>query len=157
MYIAHHVALGYSPDSVMPVKRLRSESPACASALSKGDGSTAQTSDVRDRSGWETHRQRRRTPHPIGDIFDYQELFLRILSFLSPTELASIQGVNRYWSRMSTDPQVITRLSKCNIADSSYGNACISVRLPNYARPDRADVRPISPPTSFPACLQERR
>ena len=42
----------------------------------------------------------------LGGIFGYQELFLRILGFLSPTELATIQGVDRYWSRMALDQQV---------------------------------------------------
>jgi hypothetical protein len=42
----------------------------------------------------------------LANLFRYEELFLRVLSFLSPTDLASVQSVNRYWSRMTLDPQV---------------------------------------------------
>ena len=42
----------------------------------------------------------------LGDLFTYQEIFLRVLSFLSPGDLAKGQGVNRYWARMTLDPQV---------------------------------------------------
>ena len=49
--------------------------------------------------------------HTISDLFPYQELFLRILSFLSPTDLALVQGVSKYWAKMSLDPQVSITLS----------------------------------------------
>ena len=44
--------------------------------------------------------------HGIADLFPYQEIFLRILSFLSPADLTMVQRVNKYGSRMSMDPQV---------------------------------------------------
>ena len=44
--------------------------------------------------------------HTISDLFPYQEIFLRVLSYLSPQELAGVQGVNRYFARMSLDQQV---------------------------------------------------
>lgn len=46
------------------------------------------------------------TRHSIADLFPFQEIFLRILSFLSANELAKVQGVCRYWQVMSLDPQV---------------------------------------------------
>lgn len=78
-----HTSFSVDP-AAMPAKRSRSQSA----------------------PGNDRGQAQQRSPHPIGDIFGYQELFLRILSFLSPTELALIQGVNHYWSRMSTDQQV---------------------------------------------------
>lgn len=46
------------------------------------------------------------TRHSIADLFPLQEIFLRILSFLSANELAKVQGVSKYWQIMSLDPQV---------------------------------------------------
>ncbi|WVF68594.1 hypothetical protein IAT40_003363 [Kwoniella sp. CBS 6097] len=46
----------------------------------------------------------------VSDLFPFQEIFLRILSFLSPSELAQIQRVSKYWARMSVDPQLWKRL-----------------------------------------------
>jgi hypothetical protein len=68
----------------MPVKRSRS--PASDAATHRGNG-----------------RDEART---IADLFPYQEIFLRVLSFLSPTELVHVQGVSKYWAKMSLDPQV---------------------------------------------------
>lgn len=48
---------------------------------------------------------RMRTPTSMS-IFGYQEIFLRVMSFLSPTDLAMVQGVSRDWAKMSLDPQV---------------------------------------------------
>ncbi|OWZ66709.1 hypothetical protein AYX15_02031 [Cryptococcus neoformans] len=48
--------------------------------------------------------------HSIADLFPFQEIFLRILSFLSANELAKVQGVCRYWQIMSLDPQLWKRL-----------------------------------------------
>ena len=45
-------------------------------------------------------------PAPLSSVFGYQEIFLRIMSYLSPTDLAIVQGVNRQWAKMSLDPQV---------------------------------------------------
>lgn len=42
----------------------------------------------------------------LDRLLAHQEIFLRILSFLSPTELAQVQGVSRYWAHMTLDPQV---------------------------------------------------
>ena len=39
-------------------------------------------------------------------VFAYDEIFLRIMSFLSPTDLAVVQGVSKHWARISLDPQV---------------------------------------------------
>lgn len=79
----------------------------------------------------------------IADLFPYQEIFLRVLSFLSPTELVHVQGVNKYWAKMSLDPQVSihrflsggSMLSVCSIAEhillrhyaASSGNGYIFV------------------------------
>lgn len=46
----------------------------------------------------------------MSPIFGYQEIFLRIMSYLTPTELATVQGVNKQWAKMSLDPQVSTWL-----------------------------------------------
>ncbi|WWD20152.1 hypothetical protein CI109_104628 [Kwoniella shandongensis] len=46
----------------------------------------------------------------IADLFPFQEIFLRILSFLPPTDLAKVQRVDKYWARMSVDPQLWKRL-----------------------------------------------
>jgi hypothetical protein len=67
-------------------------------------------------------RKRRRSPSPprkiageagrlgprrtIDDVAQNQEVFLRVLSFLSAQDLVNVQGVSRYWARMSLDPQV---------------------------------------------------
>ncbi|WVO23183.1 uncharacterized protein IAS62_004528 [Cryptococcus decagattii] len=50
------------------------------------------------------------TRHSIADLFPLQEIFLRILSFLSANELAKVQGVSKYWQIMSLDPQLWKRL-----------------------------------------------
>jgi hypothetical protein len=60
----------------------------------------------RRRSSPEGSGQMSTNPGSIASIFVYEEIFLRILSFLSPTDLALVQGVNKYWARMSLDPQV---------------------------------------------------
>jgi hypothetical protein len=62
--------------------------------------------------------------HTISDLFPYQELLMRILSFLTPTELALMQGVSKYWAKMSLDPQVSITLSLvyfCPLADLVSG------------------------------------
>ena len=64
----------------------------------------------------------------LSDIFGYQELFLRILSFLSPTELATIQGVDRYWSRMALDQQVSSFVVEHLVSlTCSFGSGSTSV------------------------------
>ncbi|WWC95525.1 hypothetical protein V866_002390 [Kwoniella sp. B9012] len=50
------------------------------------------------------------TKRSIADLFPFQEIFLRILSFLPPNDLAMVQRVNRYWGKMSVDPQLWKRL-----------------------------------------------
>jgi hypothetical protein len=53
-----------------------------------------------------------RSPSPPPDpeaqrsVFAYDEIFLRIMSFLSPTDLAIVQGVSKQWAKISLDPQV---------------------------------------------------
>lgn len=52
--------------------------------------------------------KRHRSPSPgtrrLSDLFSLPELFLHVLSFLSPTDLARAQAVNKHWQRMVTDP-----------------------------------------------------
>jgi hypothetical protein len=62
-------------------------------------------STKRQRLSQETAQSSNSTSMPTS-IFGYEEIFLRIMSFLSPTDLALVQGVNKYWARMSLDPQV---------------------------------------------------
>lgn len=59
------------------------------------------------------------TPRPptFAGLTEHQEIFLRILSFLSPNELAQVQGVNRYWAHMTLDPQVSLLLCASAAAD----------------------------------------
>jgi hypothetical protein len=45
-------------------------------------------------------------PASVRSVFAYDEIFLRIMSFLSPTDLAVAQGVSKQWARISLDPQV---------------------------------------------------
>jgi hypothetical protein len=56
--------------------------------------------------------KRARSPSPTGlaRLFDLPELFLHILSFLEPADLARIQGVNTHWQRMAGDPELWRRL-----------------------------------------------
>lgn len=42
----------------------------------------------------------------LSAFLAHQEIFLRVLSFLDASELAGVQGVNRYWQYMSLDQQV---------------------------------------------------
>ena len=92
----------------------------------------------------------RESQRALRDLFGYQEIFLRILSFLSPTDLASVQSVNRHWSRMTLDPQVSQ--PSCSYTNGkiglnivfdllcySYGDDCTCVRLP-LSRWNHADV-----------------
>lgn len=50
-------------------------------------------------------------PSSVRSVFAYDEIFLRIMSFLSPTDLAVVQGVSKHWARISLDPQVSLLLS----------------------------------------------
>lgn len=95
--------------------------------------------------------------HSIGDIFTYQELFIRILSFLSPTELARVQSVNKYWSRMSVDPQV----SSSTHSDWSSTEWQLWKRLylcevlaSRYVQLEADSISSIPTPTSFSPNLQ---
>lgn len=47
-----------------------------------------------------------RPKRTMADIADNQEVFLRVLAFLDARDLVSVQGVSKYWARMSLDPQV---------------------------------------------------
>lgn len=42
----------------------------------------------------------------LSKLITHQEVFLRILGFLNAADLASVQGVSRYWQSMSLDQQV---------------------------------------------------
>jgi len=50
-------------------------------------------------------------PASVRSVFAYDEIFLRIMSFLSPTDLAVVQGVSKHWARLSLDPQVSLSVS----------------------------------------------
>jgi hypothetical protein len=50
-------------------------------------------------------------PASVRSVFAYDEIFLRIMSFLSPTDLAVVQGVSKHWARISLDPQVSLSVS----------------------------------------------
>ena len=90
-------------------------------------------------------------------MFAYQELFLRILSYLSPTDLVSIQPVSRYWSRMAVDQQVsLTCLSRIS-TDPSFGNDYIWVRaLLELGRCVTAKSSPLSPSASLTATISDK-
>ncbi|KAL7424921.1 hypothetical protein Q5752_000608 [Cryptotrichosporon argae] len=61
------------------------------------DGGVGTSNALRD------HAPRR--SRSIADLFPLQELFLRVLGFLAPEDLARAQGVSRYWQGMALDPQ----------------------------------------------------
>ncbi|EIW71674.1 hypothetical protein M231_07324 [Tremella mesenterica] len=44
--------------------------------------------------------------HTLADLFHFQEIFLRVLSFLPVSDLARIQAVNSHFAKMSLDPQL---------------------------------------------------
>lgn len=46
----------------------------------------------------------------LKEIFDYPEVFLNILSFLTATDLAQFERVNRYWKRICTDQWLWKRI-----------------------------------------------
>lgn len=48
----------------------------------------------------------------LSKLITHQEVFLRILGFLNAADLASVQGVSRYWQSMSLDQQVCSRSSR---------------------------------------------
>ncbi|WVR08203.1 hypothetical protein IAU60_005250 [Kwoniella sp. DSM 27419] len=90
-------------------KRARSISPRAV------DSGYACAPTRRPRSIEEQNREpslRPSTTHHgrVADLFPFQEIFLRILSFLDPAELAIVQRVNKYWARMSLDPLLWKKL-----------------------------------------------
>ncbi|OCF37129.1 hypothetical protein I316_01036 [Kwoniella heveanensis BCC8398] len=91
----------------------------------------------------------------ISDLFPFQEIFLRILSFLSPSELAQIQRVSKYWGRMSVDPQLWKRLYLARYPHPHHSrllytpsSSSVSAGTPRTPRP----LRPIArlPSRAFP-------
>ncbi|GHJ85118.1 hypothetical protein NliqN6_1520 [Naganishia liquefaciens] len=46
----------------------------------------------------------------LRKVFDYPEVFLNILSFLTATDLAQFERVNRYWKRICTDQWLWKRI-----------------------------------------------
>ncbi|WVO13807.1 hypothetical protein L204_101430 [Cryptococcus depauperatus] len=52
------------------------------------------------------NKRKKRYGHTVADLFPFQEIFLRILSFLEPEDLARAQRVSKYWERMVLDPQL---------------------------------------------------
>lgn len=60
------------------------------------------------------------SPSHLSRLIGHQEIFLRVLGFLSASDLASAQGVNRYWQHMSLDPQVSHRSLEHLCCDEGY-------------------------------------
>lgn len=60
------------------------------------------------RLGKRPHPDQSSLPTQLGlrPLFDLDELFLRVLSFLSPSDLARAQAVSRRWSVIAVDPQL---------------------------------------------------
>ena len=87
----------------MPSKRHRSSSPSSSDLdtvkQSPHDGTGTNDPSLMANATSKTH---------LDNIFAYQEIFLRILSFLTPTELALVQCTSKYWSQMTLDQQVGT-------------------------------------------------
>lgn len=46
----------------------------------------------------------------LKEVFEYPEVFLNILSFLTATDLAQFERVNRYWKRICTDQWLWKRI-----------------------------------------------
>ncbi|WVW86762.1 hypothetical protein I302_108816 [Kwoniella bestiolae CBS 10118] len=91
-------------------KRPRSASPdvdAGPSRPKRHNGSQLPRDVLHDATSNSSTSSSRRS---ISDLFPFQEIFLRILSFLPPNDLAKVQRVDRYWSKMSVDPQLWKRL-----------------------------------------------
>jgi hypothetical protein len=65
--------------------------------------------DVRSSSR-PARREPAPTPAALADLFVLPELFLHVLSFLTPAELARVQLVSRHWERVAGDPGLWRRL-----------------------------------------------
>ncbi|WWC92961.1 uncharacterized protein L201_007924 [Kwoniella dendrophila CBS 6074] len=89
-------------------KRARSNSP--ISDLHEGNIGSSSSKRFFGNQNEHIHIIQHGKGRGISDLFPFQEIFLRILSFLPPNDLAKVQGVNRYWSKMSVDPQLWKRL-----------------------------------------------
>lgn len=50
------------------------------------------------------------TPARLSDLFLLPELFLHVLSFLPPPDLARVQRVNQHWESVAGDPGLWRRL-----------------------------------------------
>ncbi|KAK8849527.1 hypothetical protein IAR55_004861 [Kwoniella newhampshirensis] len=101
--------------------------------------STGQDGDTAAREGGKV----------IADLFPFQEIFLRILSFLPPTDLAMVQRVNRYWAKMSVDPQLWKRLYLSRYPHPHHSRLIYTASTPSTpGRPLRAIAR--LPSRAFP-------
>lgn len=59
----------------------------------------------------------------LKEVFEYPEVFLNILSFLTATDLAQFERVNRYWKRICTDQWLWKRIylgefSRCTASEA---------------------------------------
>ncbi|GFZ50070.1 hypothetical protein JCM24511_07823 [Saitozyma sp. JCM 24511] len=86
----------------------------------------------------------------MADIADNQEVFLRVLAFLDARDLVSVQGVSKYWARMSLDPQLWKRLYLSRYPHPHHSKLIYrpSIISPSPGRP----LRPIArlPSRAFP-------
>lgn len=46
----------------------------------------------------------------LSQLFELDELFLRVLGYLDAEDLASAQRVSKHWARLAVDPQLWKRL-----------------------------------------------
>ncbi|GMK53470.1 hypothetical protein CspeluHIS016_0100560 [Cutaneotrichosporon spelunceum] len=82
----------------------------------------------------------------LAPLFELDELFLRVLGHLEPTDLARVQGVSRRWAAIALDPQLWKRLylaryphphHHVSVSNSSGGSTPLRplARLPSRAFP----------------------
>ncbi|WRT69543.1 uncharacterized protein IL334_006530 [Kwoniella shivajii] len=87
----------------------------------------------------------------ISDLFPLQEIFLRILSFLPPNDLAKIQGVNKYWGRMSVDPQLWKRLYLARYPHPHHSRLIYSLPVSEIYTTKTTSPRPLRPIARLPS------
>lgn len=107
------------PDDHSHIERIVKEDTGMDTTRS---GKRARIEDVEDNSAdriSSTTKRRRhadaespRTPRysRLKDVFDYPEVFLNILSFLSAQDLVQFERVNRYWKRICNDQWLWKRI-----------------------------------------------
>ncbi|ORY34893.1 hypothetical protein BCR39DRAFT_515436 [Naematelia encephala] len=133
----------------MSLKRPRSPSPTPSSS-SHRPTPTLEPQQHASSSG----QSPKRDTHTISDLFPYQEIFLRILSFLSPTDLTVLQGVNKYWAKMSLDPQLWKRLYLSRYPHPHQSRLIYKTQktAPSISSTPQISLRPIArlPSRAFP-------